>query len=385
MQPVTLTLTESHITGLAEKSALPVFEVMTSTSSQLIIWGNSRRKKTPKFHVYNMTKEGMTKTMTIDALCDHNRGDCYIRMTFMLPIDDLLAVSCSACGSIRLLDIETKTVVRAFHDLMYRPSVMCLGELEQLIVANTRPPSCILVFRCNDEEFHIEREIADFERSEPVKSICYIPDPRRLIAICRGTFIYALLFDHNHTCGAWNYRHEEEYNWGPLKPVHLSDMVYSYKLKGLLVNAIRSIHVLNPGDGTLRQIIALCTLDPSPEMPRDSDYCYFPAEHVDQENQIVPMHGLGTLDPFPQTPYHSNYCYFPAEHGDQENQIVPMHGLGTLDPFPQTPYHSDYCYFPAEHGFRLYQENNIVTMHVLPEFPLGRTSSNIYVSFARIE
>ena len=220
-----------------------------------------------KLQIYNL--KGVTEgrreirmAETIDALCNHKPG--YTFDACLLPVEDLLAVSCAECHSVRFLDIHTKVVTKTFYNPQCYPGVMCLGAKEQIFVAdNRRYPDRILELWFNGNEISLEVEYA-FRIDDSCgveRSICYIPGPRSLIAVNYGFAIYTVPLEECNPGQVWYYMHEGSRR-------ELSDAVYSSQVKGLLVSTVtqnvNEVLVVNPGDGTLRQIITRQTDLPGP-------------------------------------------------------------------------------------------------------------------------
>ncbi len=164
----------------------------------------------------------------------------------------MLAVSCRHCGVIRLIDVESGEVSVAFHDGCHNPGGMCLGEAgEMFVVQSAKGPKAILQLNCSTAEFSLIRLIKS--AMERYFSMCYIPGHKLIVISAQYSCVIRAV-----SCES------EEVVWevkGQVDGVecHPHGVVHSPAQDALFVadGTNTQILVLNPWDGSLRQVLSL--------------------------------------------------------------------------------------------------------------------------------
>ena len=160
---------------------------------------------------------------------------------------EYLAFSCSECRDIKLLDLQTMDIIKAFSGetpLMR----MCEGEGNTLYVEVS--DGQILELNCTNTQFHLKKIIGLGIKGH-LKGLCYVPSPYRfLVASGDNKEVVAISFDTNRM--VWE------------RPPYFSDsdpygVYYSNEHRTLLLadGFINKIFVLDPGTGSTVQGISL--------------------------------------------------------------------------------------------------------------------------------
>ena len=150
-------------------------------SGLVVLFGKSSEQTPASFHLYlKNTSIGWEKLAEMRALCEHE--ECARLHPVHIEKKELLAVSCSRCHMIRLLDTESNAVAVGFLHGKCNPGSMCKGEgttLHALHLVNNHPISVI------------ELESGGVPFKGPKKKIysglatsygvCYIPHPYKLL------------------------------------------------------------------------------------------------------------------------------------------------------------------------------------------------------------
>ena len=130
------------------------FAVMPSTGD-IIMWGKIDEDKKPGLIWYS--KESKTWSIMINyAFCEHEKG------IYLLPIvimeNEVLAVSCSDCHAIRLLNVRERKVMVAFQNEKYNPGVMCFVENACLyFVHAVKGKKSLVRLDCSKPRFSIQK------------------------------------------------------------------------------------------------------------------------------------------------------------------------------------------------------------------------------------
>lgn len=123
---------------------------------------------------YRVTESRLQKVRTLPATCGHHTTNI---LGMKVNVKELLAVACSVCQSIKLLNLATQEVSVAFRNDNHSPGEMCLGDKAEMFVSN---PKGILHLNCSSEEFKILQVI-----STKTQCFTYISE-QKLLAVLHG-------------------------------------------------------------------------------------------------------------------------------------------------------------------------------------------------------
>ena len=188
-------------------------------------------------HCYEDNAAGVSNLCTYAITCYHThiRGGNVIFGILGISIGSLerLAVSCSGCRLITLLNLETGHSSTAFNLGMVSPTAMCLGEAGQMFVAGLRN---IIQLSCSTEMFQLLQVIPKPQRAW---TMTYVPEHRLIAFGCRSKEIHAISVDTKEAL--WKCNSGEA-----------NSLVYPAELGALLAgdSATNNIQVFNAADGT---------------------------------------------------------------------------------------------------------------------------------------
>ena len=149
-------------------------------SGLVVLFGKVKQQTPAAFHLYLKDKSGGWKKLAeVRALCEHE--ECARLHPVHIEKKELLAVSCSRCHMIRLLETESKVVTVAFLHGKCNPGSIC-----------TEGTTLYALHLVNDQHTSvIELESGGVPFKGPKKkiysglatsySICYIPHPYKLL------------------------------------------------------------------------------------------------------------------------------------------------------------------------------------------------------------
>ncbi len=219
------------------------------SSGTVVLWGKTAESALPALHFYKKSSSGWAASQETKTLCEHEKG------TFVVGLlkngKDMLAVICLDCQVIRLLDVESGEVCVGFYDVQYSPGVVCLGEAYEMFVLHG---ATALQLDCSKAEFSVLNFIQLGMRS--YYSVCYIP-LYRIIVVSNNApenNIRAVSCDSGSEQAVWEVKQHVEG-----VPCNPHGMTYSAALDALFVadGKHTQILVLNPVDGSLRQVLPL--------------------------------------------------------------------------------------------------------------------------------
>ena len=155
------------------------FTVMES--GLVVLFGKSSEQTPAAFHLYLKDESrGWKKLAEVRALCEHE--ECARLHPVHIEKKELLAVSCSRCHMIRLLDTESEGVTVAFLHGKCNPGSMSKGDgtaLYALHLVNNQPTSVIeLESRAVPFKGPKKKIYSGLATSY---SVCYIPHPYKLL------------------------------------------------------------------------------------------------------------------------------------------------------------------------------------------------------------
>ena len=225
------------------------FTVMPSTGD-VILCGKVSDGDTTAFHRFRNTSAGLVKHGTMLALCKHKESN------FILPLlkdnQELLTVSCWWCHRIRLYNVNNGHFSTALNDRKNRPGFICSGEDGYIYTVGDVNGS-VQIYRVNYAENQFQ--ICDTIQTSLKKyyGMCYIKGTK-LIAVSnwRESLVSAVCCRTGVT--VWEMKGEVDgVEYCPCT------VVYSPGHQALLVadGPNCRILVLNPKDGSLKQVIGL--------------------------------------------------------------------------------------------------------------------------------
>ncbi len=156
----------------------------------------------------------------------------------------ILAVNCSQCRKIWLRSMETGGTSVAFESKKFCIGPICRGEPGQLIV---RGQNQFVFLDCSTPRFRLIKHVYLTWSSAP--TICYIPTAGVLTVQSQSGLVSGLSADTGEQ--VWQ---EQKVSSPSLE--HCG-MAYSPEHDALFVAGRRNIRVLNPSDGSLRQVLPL--------------------------------------------------------------------------------------------------------------------------------
>ena len=162
------------------------FTVMHETG-QLVTCG--QKSFYEPWHLYIFSVEGtqIKERRALDLLCSHNE---YCLLSVGVHNREYLAVGCEFCKDIKLLDLKTQKVTKAFS-CSYKVQGMCHGDRDRLYIHSKR---IILELDCSDVNF-VEIQKLPIEIF-PCNDIVYVSSPHNLI-IAIGSKVQAISKRHN--------------------------------------------------------------------------------------------------------------------------------------------------------------------------------------------
>ena len=221
----------------------------TVVDQLVILWGKSSDESGPLLHLFHPSSTGLEKFQELDALCKH---EDVLLQSVRVKNTQMLAVSCVRCRMIRLYDMQTGEVTKAFHNQEYYTGSMSPGDGEVLYVVHHVKGHPVL--ELNTEQIPFtgpSRTIPS--RIEGYFDMHYIPAPHKQIVISSTSLglIRAVSMDGEKM---WEVKGEIE---GKKCDPH--GLLFSPDHQVLLVaDGTKSrVIVLNPQDGSVLQTIQL--------------------------------------------------------------------------------------------------------------------------------
>ena len=136
-----------------------------------------QKNKDEPWYLYFFTMQGkQIKERKQDFLCSHDIY-CFSLLSICVHNQEYLALSCMNCKDIKLLNLKTHKVTKAFgtHDTLYS---MCNGESNRLYVHCNRT---ILELDCSDLTFKTIQTIP--VDNSIISCMSYVPSPHSLIIV----------------------------------------------------------------------------------------------------------------------------------------------------------------------------------------------------------
>ncbi len=217
----------------------------------------------PDFHLFKGSATEWTKLKELPRPCKHG-----VWRDRMLPVrignQELLAVSCSWCEVIRLLNLQRGEFSTAFQENRYYPRNMCGGDEGQIFVRcrdKEKNFYVILLLDCSSTEFSIVRSIT--LNKEYLCLEFYIPR-HRLLAAHDASLLKAVCCEDGRMV------------WGLELNFEFPHAEYSPQCDALLVSSWQQhqeVGVVNAADGVLRQTL---------QLPKDVQWLHDTRLHKDQ-------------------------------------------------------------------------------------------------------
>ncbi len=156
------------------------FTVMPSGT--LVFWGKHTTAN-PAFHWYACSTSELVKLRTLPPACKCAHTGTTSILGIRVASKELLAVSCSRCCLIRLVNMETAQVSTAFKLGDVHPTAMCEGEAGEMFVAGH---SVILHLNCSTEELQLLQMIPVSPAEKEITAMSYIPRQRLITVGCES-------------------------------------------------------------------------------------------------------------------------------------------------------------------------------------------------------
>ena len=151
-------------------------------SGIVVLLGKTSQQTPAAFHLYRKdTSVGWKTLAEVRAPCEHE--ECARMYPVHIEKKELLAVSCSRCHMIRLLDTKSKLVTVAFLNERFRPGSMSKGEgtiLYALHTVNYQSTS-VVQLESGEVPFKGPKKIVHSGLATSY-CVCYIPHPYKLLA-----------------------------------------------------------------------------------------------------------------------------------------------------------------------------------------------------------
>ncbi len=192
---------------------------------------------------------------------------------------EFLAISCTTCHEIWLLDVLSGEVASAFHDPSYSPSKMCLGDEGQMFAVNFAPGCPVVELDCSSQKFKVTKLI--WTDMAGFFGLCSVPK-HRCVMISDSKLLRALSCDS--VGKMWELQKEVEgTKFAP------TDMAYAAERDSLLVGSGPHVMELNPADGSLRQVVDL-----RPHLQTIGKFCLWKRQlivlHVSAQDKVSISH-----------------------------------------------------------------------------------------------
>ena len=240
---ITLKHLATHNTGL---EFYATFAVLPSRT--VAIWGETLGKDSRALHFFRGSPEHWVKLNKTIPVC---QGHDTCTKCLLASAKDKLVFGCEKCRSIELFDVESGKSLTTFSDSQFEPCGMCHGESGQMFVCSSWHPSSLHLLNCSTAPFTVERVIHTEVRYK--YCMCYIPG-HCLVALSDFSNIHAVSVESGRT--VWQVK-------GQLggEGCNPCGMAYSPVHDALFVadGCRDGILVLNPGDGSLRQVLPFNT------------------------------------------------------------------------------------------------------------------------------
>ncbi len=233
-----------HAKIIKEGYKFPRFAVLSDGT--VVVYGREYSAQfAPAFHCFRASAAEWTKLKQLPRLCEHGEWTC-----FLFPVkignQELLAVSCSGCEVIQLLDLETGESTTAFEHPQFRPGYMCKGERGQMFVdtfEKEMQKDVVLLLDCSTAEFRVMKCIIADELSDLE---CYMPK-HKLLVTCGDNQVDAISSE------------DGKRDWNLKLDCYIPCAKYSAELDAVFVGSYKNqeVHVVNASDGVLRETIQL--------------------------------------------------------------------------------------------------------------------------------
>ena len=130
------------------------FAVMPSTGD-IVMWGKMSNNDKPRLSRYSTTSKTWSFVLSY-SFCEHEKGVCLLPVVIMGS--EVLAVSCSDCHAIRLINVSKRKVMVAFQNEKYNPGVMCFLEDSSLFAVHAvKGKKSIIRLDCTKPKFSIQK------------------------------------------------------------------------------------------------------------------------------------------------------------------------------------------------------------------------------------
>ena len=215
-------------------------------TGKVVLMGRTGDFKPFLLHVYKLQGQKLVHDK-LGAPCKHTSRICLLSV--VISEKEYLAFSCSECRDIKLLDLETMEVIKAYGGER-RLMRMCEGEGNTIYVEASHGQ--ILKLNCTDTVLSVTN-IIDKGEDVAIRSMCYVPSPYRLLVVSDYfRDVQVISVDTNAE------------QWARLDELRTTDsdpygLFYSSEHRILLLadGKFSGILVLNPGTGDTLQTINL--------------------------------------------------------------------------------------------------------------------------------
>ncbi len=156
-----------------------------------VFWDATTELSPPAFRCYRATGSGLSLETTLPGICTHNTlfsarrkklfglSSNSIKGILDMKVGgkELLAVSCSKCRSISLLNLVTGDISKAFSHPKHNPRIMCQGKPGQMFCSTT-DRSVILQLDCSSQNMELVQVIK--RPMGLIRALTYIPEHKLL-------------------------------------------------------------------------------------------------------------------------------------------------------------------------------------------------------------
>ncbi len=181
MQGAGLQLMHSFETGLYSTGRFTILPA----SGVMVIDGNTTETDPRALHVYALTDAGLDRRRSVHLPCSHG-GDSITGL--VIDGQELVAVACSLCVNIKLVDIQTGSSSVAYnlqtgsgaagHKLYKYKTLICRGEPQRLWVCRfyevLSQKTSIVELNCSEKRFSETGRVVKTNKWS--ENICYIED-----------------------------------------------------------------------------------------------------------------------------------------------------------------------------------------------------------------
>ena len=202
--------------------------------------------------VFSPHGDNLKEEEVIKPLCEHN-SPCKIQIINTVS-GEQLAILCSHCDDIKLLDLKTHKVTIAFK--IDVPGIVCTGDQNRLYVISKKPKDWyqigIAELDCSEIPF---KRLGFYPlKGIDYKRLCYTPSPYKVLIAGDKYRTDAISCEKNET--VWTLENHQDY---PKKRLEPQGVAFSVRYSALFLcdGSNKRILVLDPKDGSHLQTLDL--------------------------------------------------------------------------------------------------------------------------------